>query len=148
MLQKAAAKIRDFDLSYSHYNEDEQDVLEVEDDFHEDSAWSRPSRHTTRHTARHTPPTKPKQWVDLDNVQDDDPFNLFGTSKPEAASKMLSDSDDEDSRQYHSFSRGQKSRYQSTDRRLSRREGGGSVNVGAGDLRAKLMGRRRNNRNF
>ncbi|CAL1536777.1 unnamed protein product [Lymnaea stagnalis] len=98
-----------------------------------------------------------KEWVDYDNVEDDDPFNLFGTAKVEAAPPhyALSDNENDD------ISHKQRHRSHTDNRRdktLQQRIGSGfdksrsqrtEAPMGGVDLRAKLEGRRRaGNRNW
>lgn len=94
-----------------------------------------------------------KQWVDYDNVEDDDPFNLFGTAKPQQ--QFHSDTEDSsDDNTYHK-------RYSRDNSLDGKREKSMKLRLGAGfdsrvnssqgviDLRAKLQGKRRTgNRNW
>ena len=109
---------------------------------------------------------KRRGYVDYDNVEDDDPFNLFGTTAPKetlpGVTSRLYDSDEENDendfeRRYYSGSRGFT---EADDRTRERREhrwknsweegGGGNRAGGDGlDLRAKLQAKRRaGNRNW
>ena len=138
--ERTAASIRRYDFAEDHYDEEEEGLV-VSGGEEEDYQYPA------------VPPPQQKQWVDYDNVEDDDPFNLFGTSKPDSGvltvKQHVSDSEEEDRDRY----RGRRDRDRD-HRSASHRQGkwnergssyGKSDKIGAGDLRAKLVGRRRNN---
>ncbi|XP_059140351.1 nuclear cap-binding protein subunit 3-like [Physella acuta] len=118
-MQKEVKKWQKNKEIFDEYPEDEGEVVEEEEEYL---------------------PVK-KEWVDYDNVEDDDPFNLFGVSKVEAVKNYKSGDDHEDDWDRR---RG--------DKNMKHRLGGGyagskgqRVELPAGtiDLRAKLQGKRR-----
>ncbi|BFZ05460.1 hypothetical protein BsWGS_08499 [Bradybaena similaris] len=86
-----------------------------------------------------------KEWVDYDNVEDDDPFNLFGTSR-RGPPKNVVDNDDNHSGEENEDN----GDYRRTFRRDDDRPGRDvRQRLGTSDLRAKIQGLKRvNNRTW
>lgn len=82
-----------------------------------------------------------KEWVDYDNVEDDDPFNLFGTSKQtQSLTRTAFDGGDENVENRRSVRGQEEDEWRSRD--VKQR-------LGSTDLRAKIQSLKRvSNRNW
>ncbi|RUS72364.1 hypothetical protein EGW08_019880, partial [Elysia chlorotica] len=134
-------------------DEDQEEEGEYEDEIHYPSFEER------------NPPISQKRrgYVDYDNVEDDDPFNLFGTAAPKEtlpAGVYGSDEENDENGFEERYYGGRRGFTEADDRRgrgenswkNSREAGGGlggTVGGGGLDLRAKLQAKRRaGNRNW
>lgn len=86
-----------------------------------------------------------KEWVDYDNVEDDDPFNLFGTSR-RAQPKNVADNAENDSGEENEDNGDYRRAFRRDDDRPGRDV---RQRLGTSDLRAKIQGLKRvNNRTW
>ena len=138
--------------------EEERPPYEDEEDDNNDQEYEDESRHFPSFEERNPlVSNRHRGYVDYDNVEDDDPFNLFGTAAPKetlpisigsGVDRMLGNSDDENDYEERYYGGGRRRLAEADDDRRrdswkdSRREEGGGAG-GRIDLRAKLQARRR-----